>query len=137
MMFSSRAASFRLSWKAKQVSDKVTGNCFATCRLCAPSINAALDWSSLMLVRTSHKAFHTLRHTYISRLVLAGVDIRTVQELAEHKTITMTMRYSHLAPQHKRRAVDILEGEIASEVTAKVTTASFAQVARVAASGAS
>src|SRR5664280_2270864 len=34
-----------------------------------------------------------LRHTYISRLVLAGVDIRTVQELAGHKTITMTMRY--------------------------------------------
>jgi integrase len=62
--------------------------------------------------------FHSLRHTFISRLVLAGVDVRTVQELAGHKTITMTMRYAHLAPEHKRRAVDVLD----AEVTAKVTT---------------
>src|ERR1017187_3471050 len=52
--------------------------------------------------------FHTLRHTYISRLVMAGADIRTVQELAGHKEIKMTMRYAHLAPQHKHRAVALL-----------------------------
>lgn len=33
----------------------------------------------------------------LSRLVMAGVDIRTVQELLGHKTISMTVRYSHLA----------------------------------------
>ncbi len=70
--------------------------------------------------------FHTLRHTYISRLMLAGVDIRTVQELAGHKTITMTMRYAHLAPEHKRRAVERLDGEIGSEVTVNLTTAAMA-----------
>lgn len=42
--------------------------------------------------------FHTLRHTFISRLVRAGVDLRTVQELAGHREIKMTMRYAHLAP---------------------------------------
>jgi hypothetical protein len=31
---------------------------------------------------------------------MAGVDIRTVQELLGHKGITMTVRYSHLAPKH-------------------------------------
>src|ERR1039458_6681321 len=62
--------------------------------------------------------FHTLRHTYISRLVRAGADIRTVQELAGHKEIKMTMRYAHLAPEHKHRAVALLE----EKVTAKVTT---------------
>ncbi len=66
--------------------------------------------------------FHSLRHTYISRLILAGVDVRTVQELAGHKTITMTMRYAHLAPEHKRRAVGVLNDEIAAGVTANVTT---------------
>jgi site-specific recombinase XerD len=38
--------------------------------------------------------FHSLRHTYISRLVLAGVEIRTVQELAGYKSVIMTMRYA-------------------------------------------
>jgi integrase len=65
--------------------------------------------------------FHTLRHTYISRLGMAGVDIRTVQELAGHKSITMTMHYSHLAPEHKRRAIAKLD----AEVTANLTTVPF------------
>jgi len=53
--------------------------------------------------------FHDLRHTFASRLVMAGVDIRTVQELMGHKTIAMTLRYSHLSPDHKRKAMEALE----------------------------
>src|SRR5260370_571793 len=49
--------------------------------------------------------WHVLRHTYISRLVMAGVDLRTVAELAGHKTLSMTMRYAHLAPEHKQDAM--------------------------------
>jgi len=52
--------------------------------------------------------WHIFRHTYISRLVMAGVDLRTVQELAGHKDIKMTVRYAHLAPAHKLAAVDKL-----------------------------
>jgi site-specific recombinase XerD len=52
--------------------------------------------------------WHIFRHTYISRLVMAGVDLRTVQELAGHKDIKMTVRYAHLAPAHKLAAVDRL-----------------------------
>ncbi len=37
---------------------------------------------------------------------MAGVDIRTVQELMGHSTITMTMRYAHLSPAHLRAAVN-------------------------------
>ena len=37
---------------------------------------------------------------------MAGVDIRTVQELPGHKTIAMTARYSHLAPKHTLAAVE-------------------------------
>jgi hypothetical protein len=36
---------------------------------------------------------------------MAGVDLRTVQELLGHKTLAMTLRYSHLAPAHKATAV--------------------------------
>jgi site-specific recombinase XerD len=51
---------------------------------------------------------HVCRHTFASRLVMAGADIRTVQELIGHKRIEMTMRYSRLSPQHKARAVALL-----------------------------
>lgn len=47
---------------------------------------------------------HTLRHTYISHLVMAGVPLRTVQMLAGHSTIVVTERYAHLAPQHLQDA---------------------------------
>ena len=49
--------------------------------------------------------YHDLRHSFASRLVMQGVDIRTVAELMGHKTIQMTMRYAHLAPEHKLQAV--------------------------------
>ena len=52
---------------------------------------------------------HVLRHTFASRLVMAGVELRTVQELMGHKNILMTMRYAHLSPDHKRTAMETLE----------------------------
>jgi site-specific recombinase XerD len=42
---------------------------------------------------------------------MAGVDLTSVKELLGHKTLNMTMRYAHLAPSHKVRAVNILDGE--------------------------
>jgi integrase len=53
--------------------------------------------------------FHDLRHTFASRLVMAGVDLTTVKELMGHKTISMTLRYSHLSPEHRRAAVAIFD----------------------------
>jgi hypothetical protein len=40
---------------------------------------------------------------------MAGVDLRTVQELLGHKVIAMTVRYAHLAPQHTLAAVERLD----------------------------
>ena len=56
--------------------------------------------------------FHDLRHTFASQLIMAGVDVTTVKELLGHKSLFMTMRYAHLAPSHKARAVDILDSKL-------------------------
>jgi site-specific recombinase XerD len=56
--------------------------------------------------------FHDLRYTFAGQLVMAGIDSATVGELLGHKILTMTLRYSHLAPSHKVRAVDILDSKL-------------------------
>ncbi|ABK98750.1 tyrosine-type recombinase/integrase [Pelobacter propionicus] len=52
--------------------------------------------------------FHDLRHTFASHLVMNGVDLTTVSRLLGHKSLTMTLRYSHLAPDHLKKAVERL-----------------------------
>ena len=52
--------------------------------------------------------FHDLRHTFAARLVRSGVHSVTVKELLGHKSIEMTLRYSHLSQEHKQKAVEKL-----------------------------
>ena len=53
---------------------------------------------------------HTMRHTFASRLVMAGADPRTVQELGGWKSLQMVERYAHLSPAHLANAVELIVG---------------------------
>jgi len=53
--------------------------------------------------------FHDLRHTFASQLIMAGADIMTIKELLGHKSLRMTLRYTHLAPSMKTNAVEALD----------------------------
>ncbi len=58
--------------------------------------------------------FHDLRHTFASYMIMYGkVDIHTLQILMGHKTIQMTMRYSHLSQAHLLEAVNRLGTNLA------------------------
>lgn len=68
--------------------------------------------------------FHDLRHTAASHMIMAGVDIVTIKEILGHKTMTMALRYAHLAPSHKKKAVEALEnGYVLVTVKEKGATA--------------
>jgi integrase len=75
----------------------------------------SLEQVSMAVIRAAKQAqlpgvsLHTLRHTFISRLVQAGRPLPEVAALAGHRAITMTLRYAHMAPSHLRAGINALE----------------------------
>jgi integrase len=83
-----------------------------------PFIRKAIRrWFEEAVAKANIKDFswHCLRHTFCSRFVMAGVPLKTVQELMGHKTIQMTARYAHLSPGHLQNAVELLSEKTATK----------------------
>jgi integrase len=54
-------------------------------------------------------AWHTLRHTYASHLVMRGVPIRNVQKWLGHASVKETEKYAHLYPDHGYADASLLD----------------------------
>jgi integrase len=91
------------------------------------ALQGSRGWFSTALdeAKVLDYTWHCNRHTFASRLVMAGVDLRTVAEPLGHRTLQMVMRYSHLAPEHQASAVDRLVPSEGRVVT-KSATGKFA-----------
>ena len=63
---------------------------------------------------------HVMRHTAITRLIKAGVDLPTVQKISGHKTLSMVLRYAHIHGRHIDDAIAVLDRGDAGAVTRKL-----------------
>ena len=104
----------------------------ASCVFTNPAGRAySLPQVSMAVIRTAKQAqlpgvsLHTLRHTFISRLVQAGRPLPEVAALAGHRDIKMTMRYAHLAPSHLRAGIQALEQRSSGQPTGRTLSTDF------------
>ena len=81
-----------------------------------------LGFNTGLADRRDRAVFHTLRHSFASWHVQGGTDLYTLRELLGHSTLTMTARYSHLAPENSRRALEVMEASLSNGKTKKQET---------------
>ncbi|MBI0477483.1 site-specific integrase [Sphingomonas sp. MA1305] len=65
---------------------------------------------------------HVMRHTAITRLVRAGVDLPTIQRISGHKTLAMVLRYVHIHGQHIDDAIAAIDSAFPDAITPELHT---------------
>jgi integrase len=83
--------------------------------VCRRPLHKACKAASLPLFQ-----WHTLRHTFASHLVAAGVPLRAVQMLLGHASYATTERYAHFSPDMTKAAVQILDATVCSQRTTQL-----------------
>lgn len=71
--------------------------------------NVKKSWASILdKAQIPNFRWHDMRHDFASKLVMNGVPLNTVRELCGHADMNTTLRYAHLAPEHKADAIATL-----------------------------
>ncbi len=74
-------------------------------------------WSACRRAGIRKIRWHDLRHSFASQSAIAGVPLNQIQHWLGHSTITMTMRYAHLAPGSGAEFIAALESPVAVATT--------------------
>lgn len=72
---------------------------------------------------------HVMRHTAITRLVRAGVDLPTIQKISGHKTLAMVLRYVHIHGQHIDDAIAAIDTGVFATITPELHTPTLERIA--------
>lgn len=91
-----------------ELADELRRRAQAGGRIFGPSVDAfanALERAGIQLPRGQKT--HVLRHTFASHFMQAGGNILTLQRILGHSSITVTMQYAHLAPDHLEEALTL------------------------------
>lgn len=71
--------------------------------------NVKSSWTSILEAAAIESfRWHDMRHDFASKLVMKGVPLNTVRELCGHADLNTTLRYAHLAPDHKADAIALI-----------------------------
>ena len=63
--------------------------------------------SLLKRLNIQHRGFHSLRHTFATRALECGMDVKTLSEILGHKNPTVTLnRYAHSLMEHKKEMMN-------------------------------
>lgn len=110
-----RAALLDIGTRRERPHDPNESVSSAAYRTTARAIERAVEAAQVTLTAAGKDAsrlqgytWHGNRHTFASRLVMAGVDLRTVQELGGWRTLSMVQRYAHLSRERLASAVERL-----------------------------
>ena len=90
-------AELRCYWKKYRLEDFLFPSVFRDGVLARETPNKAFKEAKKKAGITKKVTFHSLRHTFATNLLETGVDIRTIQILLGHSSITTTARYLHVA----------------------------------------
>lgn len=72
--------------------------------------NVKNSWASILEAAAIESfRWHDMRHDFSSKLVMKGVPLNTVRELCGHAHLNTTLRYAHLALDHKADAAALID----------------------------
>ncbi|AKM80729.1 TPA: hypothetical protein DDX46_00895 [Candidatus Saccharibacteria bacterium] len=75
-------------------------------RLTARSIQRIVTHYAKLAGITKHVSPHTMRHSYATDLLMNGADIRSVQSMLGHSSISTTQVYTHVTDEHLREVYE-------------------------------
>ena len=93
---------------SKNVEANTTGNYR---RLTARSVQRMVAKYALLAGITKHVSPHTMRHSFATDLLMNGADIRSVQSMLGHSSISTTQVYTHVTDEHLREVYEKFHSE--------------------------